>query len=117
EKDGKLIPKIKVSENVGKITTPGFKQVYRFFDKTSNKAIADVITLHDEEIDDSKPYEIFHPIYTWKRKTLENFYAKKLLVKIFDKGNCVYESPNIHDIQKYCKDQLDLLWDEVKRFE
>ena len=117
EQNGQLIPKIKVSENVGKITTPGFKQVYRFFDKDTNKAIADVITLHDEEIDESKPYEIFHPIYTWKRKTLKNFYVRKLLVQIFDKGNCVYESPNIHEIKKYCKEQLDLLWDEVKRFD
>lgn len=117
EKDGEIIPKIKISENVDKITNPGFKQVYRFFDKTTNKAIADVITLHDEEIDESRPYEIFHPIYTWKRKTLENFYVRKLLVKIFDKGQCVYESPNIHEIRNYCMEQLDLLWDEVKRFE
>lgn len=117
EKDGKLIPKIKVSENVEKITTPGFKQVYRLFDNKTNKAIADVITLHDEVIDETKPYEIFHPLYTWKRKTLENFTAKKLLVKIFDKGICIYENPNIHDIRQYCKDELDLMWDEVKRFE
>lgn len=117
EEDGKLIPKIKVSENVGKITTPGFKQVYRLFDKATNKAIADVITLHDEEINENEPYEIFHPLYTWKRKTLENFYAKKLLVKIFENGHCIYENPNIHDIKAYCKDQLDLMWDEVKRFE
>lgn len=117
EKDGKLIPKIKVSENVGKITTPGFKQVYRIFDKTSHKAIADVITLHDEVIDESKPYEIFHPIYTWKRKTLTNFYVRKLLVKIFENGNSIYESPNIHEIRDYCKVQLDLMWDEVKRFD
>ena len=117
EEDGKLIPKIKVSENVGKITTPGFKQVYRLFDNNTNKAIADVITLHDETIDESQPYEIFHPIYTWKRKTLRNFHAKKLLVQIFEDGNCVYESPNIHEIRDYCKDQLDLMWDEVKRFD
>ncbi|MFA7533512.1 MAG: nicotinate phosphoribosyltransferase [Tissierellaceae bacterium] len=117
EEDGKLIPKIKVSENVGKITTPGFKQVYRIFDKTSHKAIADVITLHDEVIDESRPYEIFHPIYTWKRKTLKNFYVRKLLVKIFENGNSIYESPNIHEIKEYCKVQLDLMWDEVKRFD
>lgn len=117
EKDGKLIPKIKISGNVGKITTPGFKQVYRLFDKDSHKAMADVITLHDETIDDSKPYEIFHPLYTWKRKTISNFYAKPLLVKIFDKGEQVYESPNIHQIKEYCKDQVNLLWEEVKRFE
>lgn len=117
EREGQLIPTIKVSENVGKITTPGFKQVYRLFDNTTKKAIADVITLHDEIIDTSKPYEIFHPLYTWKRKTLENFHAKKLLVQIFDKGICIYENPNIHEIKNHCKEQLDLMWDEVKRFE
>lgn len=117
EEDGKVIPKIKVSENVGKITIPGFKQVYRLFDKDSGKAIADVITLHDEVIDDSKPYEIFHPIYTWKRKTITNFYAKKLLVKIFDGGESIYESPNIEDIRNYCNEQISTLWEEVLRFE
>ncbi|TCS88704.1 nicotinate phosphoribosyltransferase [Keratinibaculum paraultunense] len=117
EKNGKIIPKIKVSENVGKITTPGFKQVYRLYDKATNKAIADVITLHEEEIDDTKPYEIFHPLYTWKRKTLTNFYAKKLLVQLFDKGKCIYENPSIHEIRDYCEQQIDTLWDEVKRFE
>ena len=117
EENGEIIPKIKVSENVGKITTPGFKQLYRLYDRTTNKAIADVITLHDEEIDDTKPYEIFHPLFTWKRKTLNNFYAKKLLVKIFDKGECIYESPPVSEIRDYCKEQIDTLWDEVKRFE
>ena len=117
EVDGKIIPKIKVSENVEKITNPGFKQLYRLYDRKTNKAIADVITLHDEVIDDTKPYEIFHPLYTWKRKTVTNFYARKLLIKIFDKGNQVYESPNIHEIRNYCMEQIDTLWDEVKRFE
>ena len=117
ERDGKIIPKIKVSENVGKITTPGFKQLYRLFDKRSNKALADVITLHDEEIDETKPYEIFHPLFTWKRKTLTNFYAKKLLVRLFDKGLCVYENPSIDEIRDFCKEQIDTLWDEILRFE
>lgn len=117
EENGNLVPKIKVSENVGKITTPGFKQVYRLFNRDTNKAIADVITLHDEAINDNEPYEIFHPLYTWKRKIVRNFYAKPLLVKIFDKGLNVYQSPDIHEIQQFCKDQIDLLWDEVKRFE
>jgi nicotinate phosphoribosyltransferase len=117
ESEGKIIPKIKISENVDKITIPGFKQVYRLYDKTSGKATADVISLHDEIIDESKPYQIFHPLYTWKKKTLTNFTARKLLIKIFDKGNCVYESPNIKDIQKYCKEQISTLWDEVLRFE
>ena len=117
EENGEIIPKIKVSENVGKITTPGFKQLYRLYDKDTNKAIADVVTLYDEEIDDTKSYEIFHPLYTWKRKTLNNFYARKLLVKIFDKGECIYENPDINDIRDYCKEEIDTLWDEVKRFE
>ena len=117
EKSGKIIPKIKISENVGKITTPGFKQVYRLFDRDTKKAIADVTTLHDEEIDDSKPYEIFHPLFTWKRKTVTNFYAQKLLIRIFDKGEQVYESPNTHEIKAYATKQINNLWQEVKRFE
>ncbi len=117
ENDEEIIPKIKLSENVGKITTPGFKQIHRLFDRTSNMAIADVVTLHDEEIDDTKPYEIFHPLYTWKRKTVDNFYSRKLLVQIFDKGLNIYQSPDVHEIKDYCLDQIDLLWDEVKRFE
>ncbi len=117
EENGEIVPKIKISENVEKITTPGFKQVYRLFSRETNKAIADVITLHDEEINDNEPYEIFHPLFTWKRKTVEEFYTKKLLVQIFDKGKSIYESPNIHEIKKYCNEQIDLLWDEVKRFE
>lgn len=117
EENEEIIPKIKISGNVGKITTPGFKQIYRLFDNDTNKAIADVVTLHDEIIDESKPYEIFHPLYTWKRKTVKNFTAKKLLVKIFEDGENIYESPDIHSIKEYCKSQIDLLWDEVKRFE
>jgi nicotinate phosphoribosyltransferase len=117
EENGEIVPKIKISNNVNKITTPGFKQVYRFYDKKNNKAMADVITLHDEKIPEDKPYEIFHPLFTWKRKTLNDFYVRPLLVQIYDKGKCVYDSPNIHDIRKYCFDQLDTLWDEVKRFE
>lgn len=117
EKDGEIIPKIKISENVEKITTPGFKQVHRFFDRETNKAIADLVSLHHETVDDSKPYEIFHPLFTWKRKTVRNFYARKLLVKIFDKGQQVYQSPSIHKIRDYCQDQIELLWPEVKRFE
>jgi len=117
EKDGEIIPKIKISENVEKITTPGFKQVHRFFDRETNKAIADLVSLHHETVDDSKPYEIFHPLFTWKRKTVRNFYARKLLVKIFEKGQQVYQSPSIHKIRDYCQDQIELLWPEVKRFE
>jgi len=117
EEDGKIVPKIKLSENVTKITTPCFKQVYRLFSKENDKAIADVITLHDEQIDNSQSYEIFDPEHIWKRKVVEDFYAKPLLVKIFDKGECVYESPELEDIKAFCKQQIDTLWDEVKRFE
>lgn len=117
EEDGEVIPKIKISENVGKITTPGFKQIHRLYDKSTNKCIADVVTLHDEEIDNSKPYEIFHPLFTWKKKLVENFYSRKLLVKIFDKGMSIYQGPDIHEIRDYCSGQIELLWDEVRRFE
>lgn len=68
-------------------------------------------------IDDSQPYEIFDPSYTWKRKIIENFVAKPLQVPIFVKGECVYESPNLQEIQAFCKEQLATLWDEVRRFE
>ena len=100
-----------------KITTPGFKTVYRLFSKETNKAIADVVTLFDEVIDDSKDYVIFDPEHTWKKKTVTNFTAKKLPVKIFDKGKCVYNNPSIKEIRSYCQNQLETLWDEVKRFE
>ncbi len=117
EEDGVAVPRIKLSENVQKITTPCAKEVYRLFDKATSKAIADVITLQGEEIDESKPYELFDPNYTWKRKTVTNFIAKPLLVKIFDKGEFCYNNPDIKDIKEYCNEQIDTLWDEVKRFE
>ncbi len=117
EENGEIIPKIKISENVAKITNPGFKKVYRLFGRQNNKAIADVITCADEVIDDSKPYEIFDPEHTWKRKTVTDFYAKELQVKVFDKGKCVYEPVDLETIRNYCKEQVDTLWDEVLRFE
>jgi len=117
EEDGKIIPKIKVSENITKITNPGYKQVWRLFDRDSGKAIADVLTLHDEIIDDSKPYVIFDPEFTWKRKTLTNFRAHKLMVQLFDKGRCIYESPELNKIREYCREQVATLWEEVTRFE
>lgn len=113
----KIIPKIKLSENVSKITTPSFKQVYRLFNKDTNKAIADVVTLHDEIIDETKSYELFDPNYTWKRKKVNNFYVRKLLVKIFENGECIYNSPKLDTIKKYCREEINSLWDEVLRFE
>lgn len=117
DKSGNIIPKIKISENPEKITNPHFKTVYRLFEKDTGKAAADLICLHDEVIDESKPLEIFDPDYTWKRKTLTDFTAKKLSVPIFEKGKCVYTSPSIEEIRKYCAKQIDSLWDEVTRFE
>ena len=117
EKDGEIIPKIKVSENVTKITNPDFKEVWRLFDTSTGKAIADVLTCRDEVIDDTRPYVIFDPEHTYKRKLLSNFSAVKLMERIFDGGKCVYNSPSAEDIKAYCTVQLDTLWDELKRFE
>ena len=117
EKDGKSIPKINLSENVSKITIPSSKQLYRLFDMTSGKAIADVLTLDGESIDEDKPYTLFDPDFTWKRKDVEAFVARPLLKQIFNGGECVYQSPELDEIREYCSEQIDTLWDEVKRFE
>ncbi len=117
EKDSVITPKIKISENIAKITLPGVKIPWRLFDNETGKAIADVITLNDEIIDDTKPYEIFHPEYTWKRKVVENFRAEKLQVRLFNKGVQVYNSPTVKEISAYRAQQVGNLWDEVKRFE
>lgn len=116
EEKGNIVPRIKLSENIEKVTNPGYKTVWRLFDKDNNKAIADVLTLGNEIIDDSKDYEIFDPIYTWKRKVVTNYYAKKIQVPIFIQGKCVYKTPKLDDIRKYSLEQVESLWDEVKRF-
>ena len=117
EKDGEFIPKIKLSENTAKITTPSWKEVWRLFDKKTGKAVADVRTVAGEIINDSEPYTIFDPNYTFKRKVLTDFRAVKLQVPVFINGECVYESPDVSAIKEYCREQTDLIWDEVKRFE
>ena len=117
QKDGKVIPKIKLSENVAKITTPGNKRVYRLYDNETGKAAADLITLADEFVDDSQPYELFDPDFTWKRKTITDFTARELLEPVFDKGNCVFKRKTAKEIREYCKQQVETLWDEVTRFE
>jgi nicotinate phosphoribosyltransferase len=117
EENGKVIPKIKLSENVSKITTPGFKQVWRLFDKDSGKALADVITGHDENIDDTCPYELFDPEHTWKRKKVHNYRAQALMKPIFAEGRCVYDNPDLGSIRVHCQEQVAKLWDEVLRFE
>lgn len=116
ETGGKLIPKIKISENVAKITNPSFKKIYRFFDKKTGKALADVLTLHDEEIPEDN-YLIFDPQNPWKKKVLKDYIAKPLLEKIFENGNLVYNTPTLSQIVKYSKEQISNLWDEVLRIE
>ena len=117
ERDGKVIPKIKISENPEKITNPHFKKVYRIFDKENGMATADLMCVYDEVIDESRPLELFDPHETWKRKVCENYYVKELLVPLFWNGECVYTSPSVKEIKAYAKAQIMTLWDEVKRFE
>ena len=117
DESGEIVPKIKVSENTAKITNPHFNKLYRYYDRESGKAIADELCVWDETVDDSKPHTIFDPNATWKTKTLTDFTARELLVPIFKNGECVYEQPSINEIADYCREQVDLLWDEVKRFE
>ncbi len=117
EKKGEIIPKIKVSENTVKITNPHFKKVYRLFKNSTGKAIADLMCVYDENPDFTKPLEIFDPESTWKRKTITDYRAEELLKPVFKNGKCVYDCPSIQEIKSYCKEQVDTLWDEVKRFE
>lgn len=117
EKNGVKTPAIMVSNNVNKITTPCSKRVWRLFDMESGKAIADVLTLDNENISEEKSYSLFDPDFTWKRKTVDNFVAREMLVKIFDGGKCVYSCPDLEDIRAYCNEQVSALWEEVTRFE
>ena len=116
EKDGKIIPKIKISENIDKITNPSFKKVYRFYSKNTNYALADIVALADEEINENE-YEIFDPQAPWKKKTLNNYYVKPLAEKIYNGGNLVYKSPTLSEIAEYKKNQLNTIWEEVKRLD
>lgn len=115
EEEGDIVPTIKISENVSKITTPGFKNVYRFYDRENGKAMGDVVTLHDEVIPEDE-YEIFHPLFTWKRKTLTNYETRSLLKRIYDKGELVYDLPSLQEIRDNAQRELDSLWEETKRF-
>ncbi len=117
DEEGFVIPKIKISENEGKITNPHFKMLYRLFRKSDGRAIADYITVHDEIIDESKPLEIFDPIYTWKRCIVTDYTAVPLLKPIFIGGEQVYELPTLRSIREYCGAQIASLWEEVRRFE
>ena len=117
DEKGNIIPKIKISENLQKITNPHFKKPYRIYDKSTGKAIADLITVWDEVIDESEPLVLFDPEHTWKRKTVENYRAVPLMKPIFIGGKCVYDLPSIESIRVYAQEQLDTLWDEVKRLD
>lgn len=117
EKDGVIIPKIKISENVEKITNPGFKTLYRLFDRETGKALADVMTIDGETIPEVDGYEIFDPNAVWKKKKLYNFRAENLRVQLFDKGQCVYQCPSIDEVRAYCAEQIETLWGETLRFE
>ncbi|NMA06496.1 MAG: nicotinate phosphoribosyltransferase [Ruminococcaceae bacterium] len=117
EDGDEIVPKIKVSENVTKITTPHFKKLYRLYDRDSHKALADLLCVYDETLDDSSPIEIFDPEFTWKRKLIENFYARNMLIPIFKQGKQVYKLPSIEEIKVYCRTEVESLWDETKRFE
>ncbi|MFH5882625.1 nicotinate phosphoribosyltransferase [Liberiplasma polymorphum] len=117
EEDGVVKPKIKISDNPNKITVPHFKKLYRIYNKDTKKACADVLTIHDEIIDESKPLTLFDPDYTWKKTTYENFTAVNLLIPVFQKGKCVYPLPTVKEVRNYCLEQLNTLWDESRRFE
>lgn len=115
--NGTIEPKIKISENVGKITTPHFKKLYRFYGKDTGKAIADYLCIYDETVDDSQDLLIFDPDATWKQKTVYNFTARELQAPIFKNGELVYDLPSLEEIRNYCQQQVESLWDEVKRFD
>ena len=117
DESGNIIPKIKISENAAKITTPHFKKIYRIFSKDTGKAEADLICLHNEEFDFTQPLELFDPDATWKRKTYTDYEARELMVPIFLNGEFVYQVPDLQASRSYCQRQVDSLWDEVKRFE
>ncbi len=114
--DGTILPKIKISENVGKITTPHFKKIYRLRGRETGKAEADLICVYDETVDDSKPIELFDPEHTWKRKVLEDYTATELQVQVFKNGELVYDLPDIEEIRKHCAQEIEGMWDEVRRF-
>ncbi len=114
--DGTIQPKIKISENVGKITTPHFKKIYRLRGRETGKAEADLICVYDEVVDDSKPIELFDPEHTWKRKVLENYTVTELQVPVFRNGELVYQLPSLQEIRRHCAEEIEGMWDEVRRF-
>jgi nicotinate phosphoribosyltransferase len=116
-KDGTMTPKIKLSDNSEKTTNPAFKNLYRLYNKKDGMAIADLITLHEEEIDESQPLTIFHPIETWKKLTLTDFYAEKLMKTIVSKGELVYEFPKLLDVKAFSLGEKAKFWEEYLRLD
>ena len=117
DKDGNIMPRMKVSESAAKITTPCSKEIVRLYDNATGKALADVLMLADEQIPNGEPYDIFDPLETWKTKTVQDYKARKLLVKIFENGKLTYKCPSMGELRAYCTKEIDSLWDSVKRFE
>lgn len=115
EENGEFVPKMKISDNTAKTTNPGIKKIYRIYDKASNMAVADVISLEGEVIDETKPLTLYDPVETWKNMTIENFYVKELLVPIYVDGKLVYNTPTIEEIRNKCEQDLATFWDEYKR--
>jgi len=117
EREGAIVPKIKLSENVAKITTPHFKKPYRLVDRHNGKAIADVLCVHDEAIDATHPYLLFDPDYPWKRKWAHDFVAQELMVPVIKGGSLCYDLPSLEEIRAHCAASQAALWEEVTRFE
>ena len=116
---GKFIPKIKLSENAEKITNPGNKTIYRIYDKENHKIIADLICLADEQYDTSRSLLLFDPVETWKKTHLApgSYTMRELLVPVFQNGRLVYHSPSVMEMQAYCRQEMETLWEESKRLE
>lgn len=117
KENGTYIPKIKLSETAEKITTPCLKKLWRIYDNTTGQAMADYVTLFDEQPECENGITLFDPIQTWKRRTFVNCHAKLLLEPIYAQGKLVYSIPKLSDVRARCAQQVDTLWDEVKRFE
>ena len=113
--DGRVIPKIKISENPVKITNPGVKKLWRIYDNKTGKATADLIALDYETFDTTRPLTIYDPVNTWKSMTLTDYTMKELQVKVFENGKRVYDSPSLQEIQQHCQEDLDTFWDQYKR--
>lgn len=115
EENGQVIPRIKISEDIAKITNPSFKQTVRFYDRASGQAIADLIMLKGEEIEEGKPYKIFHPQYPWKTRVLKDFSVRNLQRPIFIDGKLVYTPPDLEEIRQYAVQELASLPEEICR--